>query len=310
MKTSPPFNLRILQAAADKMSATGRPVTIHKLTASDGTPLAVYQYRPERPKASLVFFHGGGAHAGAGYQLLSHGLAESFDIAVYMPDLRGHGKSGGDRGDAPSREQVWNDIDTVLDYALDPLDTESSLFIGGHSSGGGLVLNYLTENRGPGGEQPSPLNDRRLKGCVLVSPQLGYKAGIDRPLKDNQAAFARVNVLPFIGNGIFGWWGHNHAVQFTYPDDVLENDPGMVRSNTVNMANAITPVAPQKQLDDIKLPLKLWIGEADEIFLPEKVASFAQDKPNMSSELLPDETHLGILVNIHKQLGPWIHSQL
>ena len=61
------------------------------LTASDGVTLSYRRYTPIAPRAVVLFYHGGGAHFGAGYQFLESGLKNEFDIAVYMPDIRGHG---------------------------------------------------------------------------------------------------------------------------------------------------------------------------------------------------------------------------
>jgi hypothetical protein len=92
----------------------------------------------------------------------------------------------------------------------------------------------------------------------------------------------------------------------------------MVRSNTVNMANAITPTSPTAQFEELGMatksgppfPLGLWIGDHDEMFLPDKVKAYADGKTNMTSAILPDETHLGILVNVHKAIGPWLAAQV
>merc|ERR1739848_309117 len=100
---------------------------------------------------ALLFYHGGGAHSGGGYQHLARGLANNFGMSVYLPDIRGHGASGGPRGDAPSKNQVWKDIDVALEFVSKrelqkfPGSTRR-LFLGGHSSGGGLVVNYATKH--------------------------------------------------------------------------------------------------------------------------------------------------------------------
>ena len=100
-----PFSLQELTAA-------GRNglVAVSSVAASDDVTLSYRPYLPETPSASVIFYHGGGAHSGAGYHHLGIGLRDAFNLAVYMPDLRGHGASGGARGDAPRPQQVWRDI--------------------------------------------------------------------------------------------------------------------------------------------------------------------------------------------------------
>lgn len=282
------------------------PVTI---MASDGVELAIKIYEPPTATAtqtSLLFYHGGGAYSGGGYQNLAKGLSEKYGITVFLPDIRGHGVSGGDRGDAPSKEQVWRDIDTALDFVAKKQQEKfgklSKIYLGGHSSGGGLVVNYATE----------PNNSRldMLEGYVLVSPELGYLSGTAR--KD-RTDFAKVNILAFIVNGIFGVLGHNKAVQFNYPAEVLAANKGLVSFNTVNMANAITPENPKEQIasmtSDGAKPVALWVGADDELFDAEKVAEYVPETEHNTGKVLKGKNHLGILVEIHQQIGPWITKQ-
>lgn len=127
-------------------------------------------------------------------------------------------------------------LNTVLEFVVQKTKVAAlPVFLGGHSSGGGLVVNYATWSR----RRPD------VAAYALLSPQLGYLAKVDHPTP-SRVSFARVNVAAFIVNGVSGGLllGHNHAVQFAYTDKMLAEEPGMVKSNTVNMANAITPTSP------------------------------------------------------------------
>jgi acylglycerol lipase len=119
--------------------------------------------------------------------------------------------------------------------------------------------------------------------------------------------------LPFVVNGITGLLGHSKAVSFKYSPEVLKDDT-MVSFNTVNMANAITPTAPKKQFRAMTLPIGLWVGAEDELFVADKVAAFAEliEKPadGNCSVVVPSEKHLGILVKAHRFLGPWITNRV
>lgn len=304
-KDSAPFSFHKASEAADEGDPPAPPEFV---VASDGVKLAVRVYRPRQnpPKAILIFYHGGGAHSGAGYQMIGHGLSNDicneYGVMVYTPDLRGHGASEGPRGDASSVEQVFLDINTVLEHVQESTspDADIPILLGGHSSGGGLVVNY---SAWPG--------RKAVKGYALVSPQLCHESGTARPLESKTTGeFAKVNVLAFIANAIFGILGHNKAVRFNYPAEVLANDPGMVSWNTVNMANAITPQAPQDQISNINLPLGIWVGSEDELFVADKVAAFTDGikEPGRGTcgVVIPGENHLGILVQAHQFLGAWI----
>jgi len=297
-----PFSFKELFAANDGQQQEQQPPhEAISVTASDGIELSVRVYKPSKePKAALVFCHGGGAYSGAGYQHMALGLSRDFGLTVYLPDIRGHGASGGPRGDAPSMEQVWKDVDAVLEHASQ--QSSCPLFLGGHSSGGGLVVNYATAHEGR----------RPVEGYVLVSPELGYKSGTARP---DRTDFGKVSILAFIANGICGILGNYPAVTFSYPPEVLA-DGGMVAFNTVNMANAITPESPQAQLKALcggeednnknKAPVGLWVGSDDELFVAESVAAYVPATKTNTSVVVPGKNHLGILVGIHEDIGKWI----
>lgn len=291
-----PFDLSELYEATEAAAAPPDPIF---LDGTDNIQLAVRVYKPSKPpRAALIFYHGGGAHSGAGYQLLAQKLASVYGIQVYTPDLRGHGKSGGNRGDAPSLDQVHQDIDTILALTRKQYNN-LPLFLGGHSSGAGLIIQYTTVH------DRKKIDKYNLAGFLLLSPQLGPTAGVSSD-GSSASAFCKVSILPFILNGIFGIKGHHPAVKFQYSDKELAG--GNVAFNTVNMANAISPTAPAKQLKEMEtyqLPMKMWIGEKDELFDAQKVQGLYPP-----TSIVPGERHIGILVKAHDILGSWLDSEL
>ena len=253
----------------------------------------------------LIFHHGGGAHSGAGYPHLAAGLRDEHRIAVYTPDLRGHGASGGPRGDAPSAAQLWRDVDAFVAH-VHRAHPGVPLFLGGHSSGAGLALNHATR-RGAG----------PVAGYVFLSPHLGHRSRTGREPRAGapRERFAEARVLPFVGNAMSGGrlLGHVRAVRFRYPATLLAADPGLVGWNTVNVANAVSPAAPRQQMRALERPFGLWIGADDEIFAPERVLAHADRavavRAESRAEIVPDRNHLGILVDAHRWIGPWIASR-
>ena len=83
--------------------------------SEDGVRLCFQAWEPDgRPRAIVALVHGLGEHVarhaplgldlvGAGYALMGF-------------DLRGHGRSDGLRGDAPSYEALLKDIDSLMDW--------------------------------------------------------------------------------------------------------------------------------------------------------------------------------------------------
>jgi acylglycerol lipase len=275
----------------EEIKKTGKIVALPApqfISATDHTELAYYHEDVSNPVASLIFVHGGGAYSGAGYQYLAKGLAEKYRVSVYLTDIRGHGNSGGKRGDTPSVTQVYRDLSSMSDFVKKE-NPDRPIFLGGHSSGGGLVLNYI-----------SRIHDKNLAGYVLVSPRLGERANVGR--QGNKNPFATVNVPVFAMYSITKGrlFGNTPAVKFNYPEVVLKSQPLLIRTITCHMSAAITPFDPEIQFRNLDKPFALFVGGNDELFNPEKVLAYAgfsspEIKNNSITEIIPGENHLSIL---------------
>ena len=288
-----PFSFMELQAA-DPVELPA----VETVTASDGVKLAYRRYAPAVPRAVVLFYHGGGAHSGAGYQHFGRGLQDHFDTLVITPDIRGHGSSGGPKSDASAPKQVWADVTTFIKHIRTEFP-QLPIFLGGHSSGAGLTLNYVS--------QP---NHESLDGYIFVAPEFGFRSMTARPVLETP--FAKVNTLPFIINAMSGGFlaGHAQAVWFHYPAELLASDPGMAACYTVNMANAVTPSSPHKQFTNLDRGFGLWIGANDELIMPSMVLAFADLAVSVravsEAASIPAAKHLSILLNGHESVGPWI----
>lgn len=262
------------------------------IEASDNTKLAYREYIPEKIEAILLFYHGGGAYSKAGYQFIGDGLSKRFNILVITPDIRGHGDSDGNRGDIPNVEQVLDDISLFITHMKEKYP-QNKLFIGGHSSGGGLVINYSSYKK-----------REEINGYLFLSPQLGFRSKTE--LENNPNSFTTVKTDLFVQNAMYGTEGNSKAVFFNYSEEILQSTKN-IAAITVNMANAITPSAPIEQIKDLDLPTAIWIGEKDELFDVYKVESlFKKYNPGSYVKIIENEKHISILVNAADHMGPWI----
>jgi acylglycerol lipase len=193
---------------------------VETLKAGDGLRLSYRRYVPKSPQAVLLFYHGGGAHSGAGYQHIGCGLQTQFGVMSYMPDIRGHGFSEGARGDTTTPRQVWSDTTTFIQHIRTQFP-HLPIFLGGHSSGAALILNYLCQ---PKHEQ--------VNGYVFLSPEFGAREKAAHP--GHFKPFASVNIPAFVLNIMSGGllYGHYPAVRFNYPDAALKSDPELVNDPT------------------------------------------------------------------------------
>lgn len=115
---------------------------IDSVVASDGESLPVRRYEPNRPYAhQVILLHGVVSHSGW-LETLGQGLAEQ-GVAVLAVDRRGAGLSTSASGDAPSTEQLLDDVDAVRrHYASDTVTTH----LGGFCWGATYALNVLSRD--------------------------------------------------------------------------------------------------------------------------------------------------------------------
>lgn len=258
------------------------------IQSTDDINLAYYAFVPNNmPKATIVFYHGGGIWSNGIYQHMAQSLAQHYDIATYLFDVRGHGNSQGLRGDAPTQEQVWQDIDTAINF-VKSRHQDQPLFLAGHSSGGGLIANYSAWKK-----------DKTVDGYLLLSPFLGSNSGTIKP---DQKFVTKARTWVFIAYAITGlnYFNHLAAVYFNYPLWIREQDNNVLDHYTCAMAMATTPYNPQAIFENITTPFALFVGQEDEQFMPEKLVTYkdlAVKVKNLSSaSIVKNANHLSIIL--------------
>jgi acetyl esterase/lipase len=143
------------------LAGSARPADLQpvdRYTARDGAELAYRLYAAPTERV-LVFVHGSSYH-GAGYHALARRVADSGAATVVLPNLRGHHLSGDARGDVAYIGQLEDDLADLI-AQLRARGHAGQIALGGHSSGGGLVIRFA-------GGPHAPLVARQ----VLLSPLL------------------------------------------------------------------------------------------------------------------------------------------
>ncbi|MCL1819530.1 MAG: lysophospholipase [Oscillospiraceae bacterium] len=111
------------------------------LTMSDGAAIYLADMSPsQKPRAVVQFVHGFSEHSGRYIE-----LGERFrdqNIAFVMHDQRGHGRTPGKRGVAPSYDKLLDDVEAVRGR-IDELYPETPVIIYGHSMGGNITANFM-----------------------------------------------------------------------------------------------------------------------------------------------------------------------
>lgn len=111
----------------------------------DRLELYAQAWEPEtEPQAAVCLVHGLGEHSGRYTHWAA--LLNQARCAVLACDLRGHGKSEGQRGHAPSFGTLVEDLSRLLEEAADRFPHRPR-FLYGHSLGGNLVLECALRHR-------------------------------------------------------------------------------------------------------------------------------------------------------------------
>lgn len=277
-----------------------KPVVIPEvkyINATDGIKLAYREYVPEELSAVMIFYHGATSHSGANYPHIGVGLRDDYNVLTITPDRRGHGVSEGPRGDAPTTEQMYEDINTFIKLANHQYPN-IPVFLGGHSAGAGMLINYN-----------SYIKNEPVAGYAFVAPKLGFRSETGRSLKSPFVTDVKRDL--FIEHARTGGSGNEKAIFFNVSDETLKRFPNFVTAITVNMANATTPMSSGYQLSRLESPAAVWIGSEDEVFDPEKLIGFVnENNPEIETHLIDGDKHLSIVLNSARYIGLWIHQQV
>lgn len=262
--------------------------------ARDGKQLA-YRYYPAQSKKVLILLHGSGWHSQ--YFLPLAGFISSTNLAkVYTPDLRGHGRTPERRGDIDYIDQLVDDLADLVAFVRRE-NADSVLILGGHSSGGGLVLRFAESKTG-----------QQADAYLLLSPWLKYNAPTIRP---NGGGWAlpytrRIIGLAMLNNVGIRWFNHLKVIDFDMPKEVRDGAETLSYSYRLNTGYA--PRDYKKSLRAITQPLFVVAGTSDEIFFADKFEPVISQFAKVKVRLVAGLTHIGVVVDpaVQRVIKEWL----
>jgi alpha-beta hydrolase superfamily lysophospholipase len=245
----------------------------HSVAAADGTPLFVTDWRPEStdstdsansPNGGVILMHGLGEHSGR-YQHVAQ-FFNAMGMSVRAYDHRGHGRSGGPRGDVPDSNVLLDDAQLVVDDFARQFSIAPILF--GHSMGGLIAARYAVERRSP------------LRALILSSPALAIAlSGGQKLLLKVLGAIAPGLTLP---NGLEQrYLSHDANVVELYGKDPLVH--GKISARLLNCMLASMAIA-QAQAASLAVPTLLLYAGDDRIVDASGSEMFGKSLPANSSE--------------------------
>jgi alpha-beta hydrolase superfamily lysophospholipase len=223
-----------------------------RLSTADGLALYLQGWRPdEKCRAAVAIVHGINEHGGR-YARLAGDLNRQ-GVAVYALDLRGHGRSEGERAWIVSFDQFLDDVETLLRLVREK-EPNVPVFLFGHSLGG-LIVTWAALNR--------PLDAR---GLILSSPALSVGGKVFPILRRLAAFFSAVwPKMRFVQMG-YHFMSHDPRVA-----EDFKNDPLVYHGKfPVRTGAEILRVAKlaQQRFEKIRLPLLIMHGTHDVVTDP------------------------------------------
>ncbi|MBD2498028.1 alpha/beta hydrolase [Nostoc sp. FACHB-280] len=253
-------------------------------------------------KAVLVIVHGLGGHSSKYNNIVQHFIPKQY--AAYSFDLRGHGRSPGQRGYINSWAEFREDLRIFLEL-IQAQYPKLPIFLLGHSLGSIVVLDYVLRY---------PQAAAVLKSVILLAPSLG-KVGVSKIKLLLGQLLSRVWPRFTLNTGLDLSAGtRDEKVLAIYAQDTLRHTLGTARLateflNTVSWINHHT--------NKWQLPLLILHGGADRITLPEGSQIFyeqlttCKDKtiivyPDAYHELQDDLNYQEVLADLES----WVEGHL
>ena len=266
-----------------------------------GLPLYYQAWMPpesQRKKAVLINLHGLGDHSGLYPTLASH--FPPHGVALYAYDMRGNGRSPGQRAYLRGWQEYRGDLHAFLGRVR-KWEGELPIFILGHSLGGLVVLDYALHY--PAG----------LRGVIAAAPPLG-EIGVPPLLMALGRVMSRIwpRFSLEVGMDLSGL-ARDPAVVNTVLADPFFHRRGTARLST-EVTAAIRRV--QARAETLSVPLLLLHGSADRMVPPEGSRRFFSQVHHTDREFreYPDGYH-GLFADLGheevlKDVEQWLDSRL
>ena len=222
-----------------------------EFSSTDGTLLFHRWIEATNPRAVVVLVHGITEHSGRYLELLE--TLAGVSVTAYAYDQRGHGRSGGIRGDVAQFGNFVTDLGAFCDHVGGEAP-DLPFFVFGHSMGGLVAARYASRR---------PV---RLDGVVLSSV----------PAKIGSATPTLLARIIRILSHVVPRWPVDPRLdpeRLTHDLDVLEalrNDPLVLRQITMRLAREVMKASEclEAHVRRIQVPVLALHGREDSIADP------------------------------------------
>jgi len=263
---------------------------LHNLfTTSDGETLFLRRWAPDtivaaKKNIAVLIFHGFTAYSGP-YDMAGIPISKG-GYTVFGLDYRGHGLSGGNRGDSPGKNRWIGDLAEAVKYVKSL--GFSKVVVLGHSLG--VAAAMCAADTIP----------NEIAGLVLLSGAYEGRKGVSKPL-----AFSKK--IKLLSSAIFR--PSYRAVEYyregmTVSDDTLWNYRYTPRFVTM------LDVKKLRLPPNLNIPVLVGVGDKDELFEIDKVKDFYNLVPGNKKEffIMKKATHAKIPVESWEEIVDWLNK--
>lgn len=261
----------------------------HSLTTTDGETLFLRRWDPDslapaKKNIAVLIFHGITAHSGA-YNMAGVPISAG-GYTTFGLDYRGHGLSGGNRGDSPGKERWFADLAESVKY-IKGLGFPRVIVLG-HSLG--VASAICVTNTIP----------NEISGLVLLSGAYEGKKGLSTP----PTLFEKAKIL---SSSIFR--PSYQAVEYYRKGMTGSNDSLFNFRYTLRFLTMLD-VKQLRLPESLNIPVLVGIGDEDELFDIDKVKDFYNAVPGNKKEFLvmKNTTHAKIPVESWGQVVTWLNK--
>lgn len=266
---------------------TARPLILYRARDGENLPFRTFGGL-ENAQRILILVHGSGWH-GQQFNQMAQQIAAAGAATVIVPDLRGHGATPARRGDIDYIGQLEDDLADLINL-FRSRRPNAEIILGGHSSGGGLVVRFAG---GPYGAMAHRF--------ILMAPFLKHDAPTTRR---NSGGWAQPAVRRIIGLSILNKFGirllnHLPVISFAMPRRVLAGPLGHTATTRYSY-RLNTSLAPRddytSDLAAMRQPFLLLAGKDDEAFIANAYEPLISQHTSAGTyKILPDTGHLDLV---------------
>jgi non-heme chloroperoxidase len=283
--SNPPPVLASINNPFEELDFSDLPA-IERVPARDGSSIAFRHWKPASADATplpVIAIHGS-----SGSSTSLHVLAKALSaegMAVYAPDIRGHGETGR-RGDIDHAGQLDDDLEDFAAAVRSRHSGKRPVLLG-FSSGGGFALHAAASRFGGSFER-----------VVLLSPVLDPRAPTVR--QEGVRAWARPFIPRFIGLSVLNGFGIHAFDGLPVINFAIDPAKASLLTGTYSfrLLKAFSSGAYAADLKNSRAPLQILVGSKDEIFYAELFAPTVHAiRPDVPVSVIPGLSHIGMTID-------------